>query len=429
MSMVETEKTLLAYCLNSNDMAKRLVDLVTPQAFSPGPQRAVYETVCRMVDNGDPVSTSTVAEQMGSALADIGGIVYLAEVEDCVGSKANFLYWVGKLREQHKRRQAHEIGLRLDKAADATQDIDSELRGAVAAISSLQSEDEAESVTPLRCLLRDNFEHLEKIYAAGKGTFGISSGFADLDALTSGYQRGHFYVVAGRPAMGKTAFAMACGLNAAAKGHRVFVQSLEMAAEDLSLRLLCSTARVNSQHIREGTINTQDWKDLSKAAGMIGEYSLSINDDANANMGHIAARCRQNGPVDLLIVDYLQLLRGEAGLPREQQVAGISRQAKLIAKELNCAVVGVAQLNRGVESRAVKRPQLSDLRESGAIEQDADMVMFIYRPWYYDPTDHDERDKAYVIVAKNRHGPTGEACLRFKPEYTRFDNLHLEDGL
>ncbi|MBA2458227.1 MAG: replicative DNA helicase, partial [Gemmatimonadales bacterium] len=285
-----------------------------------------------------------------------------------------------------------------------------------------------EGFTRIKEMLWPTMERIETLQRSGKAITGVPSGFLDLDAMTSGFQSSELVVVAARPSMGKTAFCLNIAANAAAEGQGVAVFSLEMSKEALVQRMLTSTARVDSHRVRQGTLHDSDFTQLARAAGILQTYHLWIDDTPSITLLEMRGKARRlkiDNDLKLVIVDYLQLMRSpEYSENRVQEISDISRSLKALARELDIPVIALSQLSRASEQRGGERkPILSDLRDSGAIEQDADLVIFIHRPEYYDREDESKRGLAEVMLAKNRNGPTGDVQLRFVREYTRFDNL------
>jgi replicative DNA helicase len=281
-------------------------------------------------------------------------------------------------------------------------------------------------------MLWPTMERIETLQRSGKAITGVPSGFVDLDGLTSGFQHAELVVVAARPSMGKTAFCLNIAANAAAEGNGVAIFSLEMSKESLVQRMLTATARVDSHRVRQGTLRDSDFTQLARAAGLLQTYQVWIDDTPSITLLEMRSKARRlkiDNDLKLIIVDYLQLMRSpEYSENRVQEISDISRSLKALARELEVPVIALSQLSRASEQRGgERRPILSDLRDSGAIEQDADLVIFIHRPEYYDREDESKRGLADVMLAKNRNGPTGDVQLKFTREYTRFDSFSSRD--
>jgi replicative DNA helicase len=283
------------------------------------------------------------------------------------------------------------------------------------------------SAIPVRAILKDTFEHIEKLYDRKEHVTGLATGFGKLDLMTAGFQPSDFVIIAGRPSMGKTAFALNIARHAAVQDRkRVLILSLEMSKEQLVQRLLCADAKVDSQKVRTGYLDPRDWTRLTNAAGRLTEAPIYIDDSPALSVLEARAKARRmkaEHGLDLVVIDYLQLMRGRFQENRQQEISEISRSLKALAKELHVPVVGLSQLSRAVENREKKEPQLSDLRESGALEQDADLIMFLYRPERYGLQSEDGDRVADVIIGKQRNGPTGKIQVTFIPEYASFEPL------
>ncbi len=284
------------------------------------------------------------------------------------------------------------------------------------------------SAVPVRAILKDTFEHIEKLYDRKEHITGLATGFDDLDRMTSGFQPSDFIIIAGRPSMGKTAFALNIAKYAGVEDHkRVLVMSLEMSKEQLVQRLLCAEAKVDSHKVRTGYLDPRDWTRLTNAAGRLAEAPIYIDDSPALTVLEARAKARRmkaEHGLDLIVIDYLQLMRGRHQQEnRQQEISEISRSLKALAKELNVPVVALSQLSRAVETRERKEPQLSDLRESGALEQDADVILFLYRPERYGLQSEDGDRVADIIIGKQRNGPTGKIQVTFIPEYASFERL------
>ncbi|MBA3060426.1 MAG: replicative DNA helicase, partial [Nitrospirae bacterium] len=284
------------------------------------------------------------------------------------------------------------------------------------------------SFVTLKDLIKGSFETIEYLYDKKSAITGVASGFTQVDELTSGFQKGDLIVIGGRPSMGKTAFSLDIARHVGVElKEPVAIFSLEMSKEQLALRMLCSEARVDSNSVRKGFIRKDDWSKLTNAAGKLTEAPIFIDDSSNINVLEMRAKARrlklEHKGLSLIVVDYLQLMRSRGGFDknREQEISEISRSLKALSKELEVPVIALSQLNRGVEQRNDKRPNLSDLRESGAIEQDADVIIFLYRDEFYNK-DSNDRGKAEINIAKQRNGPTRTINLAFFPHYTRFEN-------
>jgi replicative DNA helicase len=361
---------------------------------------------------------------------DVGGVAYLASLVDNVPSAANISYYSKIIKEKSILRRLIGVSTEiLNKSYNSITEVGHVLDDAEQAIFEISENKIKPSFFPLKDIIKDSFKTIEKLYEKKQLITGVPTGYEELDKLTSGFQQSDLVIIAGRPSMGKTALAINVAQNAAIEMEvPVAIFSLEMSKEQLAIRMLSSEARVDSQRLRKGFLGETDWPKLTTAAGRLSDASIYIDDTPAISVLEMKAKSRrlkaENG-LGLIVLDYLQLMRGrDSSMPREQEISEISRSLKALAKELDVPVVALSQLNRQVEARTDKRPYLADLRESGAIEQDADVILFIYRDEVYNRSeDNPEKGLAEIIVGKQRNGPTGKVKLTFLKEYTRFENL------
>jgi replicative DNA helicase len=432
---IEAEQSVLGGILLDNDVLPGVIEILNGEEFYRAAHRAAFAAVIALFERNEPCDLVTLANLLKSQnkLEEAGGASYLASLVDSVPSAAN----VG-----HYARIVSEKWLQRSLISSATQIATSALQGGLQIDELLDRAEQAifqvseRRVNPSFFLIKDvikqNIKILEKLQERQEVFTGVPTGFDELDRMTSGLQPADLVVIAGRPSMGKTAFALNIARNAAVE-HEVAVGifSLEMSKEQLGMRMLCSEARVDSHKMRTGFFTPRDWPLLLRAAGTISEAPIFIDDSPALSALELRAKARRlkrDQNLGLVIVDYLQLMRGPQGAERrEQEISEISRGLKALAKELTVPVVALSQLNRRVEERHDKRPQLSDLRESGAIEQDADLIAFIYRDEVYHPESPDQ-GVAEVIIGKQRNGPTGKLKLAFLSQYTRFDKLAFEQA-
>ncbi|MDD5170135.1 MAG: replicative DNA helicase, partial [Syntrophales bacterium] len=366
-------------------------------------------------------------------LDQIGGATYLASLVDNVPSAANIAYYAKIVREKSILRTL--IGTATDilsKTYNTGADVDEVLDEAEHAIFEISENKIRPSFYAIKDIIKDSFKTIEKLYESKELITGVPTGFEKLDEYTAGLQRSDLIIIAGRPSMGKTAFALNIAQYAAMAGTPAAVFSLEMSKEQLAMRMLASTAKVDSQRIRKGFLGETDWPKLTTAAGSLSEAKLFIDDTPAISVLEMKAKARRlkaEYGLGLVNVDYLQLMRSGGGKEsREQEISEISRSLKALAKELSVPVIALSQLNRKVEDRTNRRPQMADLRESGAIEQDADVIAFIYRDEVYNKSeDNPEKGIAEVIIAKQRNGPIGTIKLAFLEKYTSFENLSRTD--
>ena len=427
---LEAEQSVLGSMLLDIDAIHRAVELIESQDFYRDAHRLIFEAVIRLYQVNEAVDLVTVTSELKKhdLLERVGGAVYLSQMVDAVPTSANVASYCRILREKSIVRRLIEGATKIasqgyEPMANAQEYLDT----AEKIIFDIAERRSRQGFLALKDIVKDSFKAIEQLYERRELITGVPSGFSDLDRLTSGLQRSDLIIIAGRPSMGKTAFALNVVEHAAIDAHKVCaVFSLEMSKEQLVQRMLCSRAEIDASRLRGGFLAENDWPKLTRAAGLLSEAPIFIDDSPALSVLEIRAKARRlqrEHHLDLLVVDYLQLMRGVGKVEsREREISEISRSLKALAKELNIPVVALSQLNRGVESRTDKRPQLSDLRESGSIEQDADVVAFIYRDEMYNPESPD-MGKAEVIVGKQRNGPTGRVMLAFRNHCTRFDNL------
>ena len=363
----------------------------------------------------------------------IGGAAYLARLVDAVPMAVNAHHYARIIHDKAILRRLIERSNAIsNRCFEDRGEVENVIEFAQSAIFELSEGKTKQAFYPISKIIESNIDALEERQGNRALVTGVTTGFSKLDALTSGFQNSDLIIVAGRPAMGKTALALNMARNAAIEGGvPVAIFSLEMSKEQLSLRMLCAEARVDSSRIRSGFLNKEDWNRITDAAGRLTEAPLFIDDSPDISTTSIrtkSMRMKLDKGLGMIIIDYLQLMRGNANIERRDlEISDISRSLKMLAKELNVPVIALSQLNRKLEERSDKRPQLSDLRESGALEQDADLVAFIYRDEVYNRDENNpHRGTAEIILSKQRNGPTGVAPLAFLKTYTRFENLATE---
>ncbi|MGE5304397.1 MAG: replicative DNA helicase [Alphaproteobacteria bacterium] len=432
---LEAESSVLGGILLENDAINQVLELLRSEDFYRESHRKVFRAMIELSDRAEPVDLITLSEFLKSRneLEAVGGTAYLASLADFVPTAANISYYARIVREKSILRSL--ISTATDIATRGYEEqgnVDEFLDAAEKVIFDISEKKIKASFVAVGDMIKDTLKTVEKLYERKEMVTGVPTGYEDLDRLTAGLQPADLIIVAGRPGMGKTAFALNIATNAAFTGVGAAVFSLEMAREQLVLRMLCSEARVNSSKVRSGYLGERDFPQLAKAAGRLHEAPIYIDDTPAISVLELRAKARRlvrdrTKKIGLIVVDYLQLMRGMgAASNREQEISEISRSLKALAKELNVPVIALSQLNRRVEDRSDRRPMMSDLRESGAIEQDADVIMFIYRDEVYNK-DEDKRGTAEVIVAKQRNGPIDTVKLTFLNEYTRFENYTERD--
>ncbi|RJP48741.1 MAG: replicative DNA helicase [Anaerolineaceae bacterium] len=445
---LEAEQMVLGAILIENSAIENVVDLLTADDFYKDSHRRIYSVMAEMYEGGEVIDLVTLPDAIRGkvGLEQVDGASYLAFLVSLVPTAANIKNHARIVREKSVLRQLiHSATDIITQSYDdaRTMSIDELLDQAEEKIFTIAQKKTQDSFSPMRQIVGDSFGMIERLYERKEKITGVATGFVDLDDMLSGLQPSDLIIIAGRPSMGKTAFALNIAEYAAIeKRQKVAVFSLEMSKEQLVLRMLGSQARVDAHRIRTGQLAERDWSPLSHAAGTMSDAEIYIDDTAAISSLELRAKARRlkaDQGLDLVIVDYLQLMRGKGNEgSREQEISNISRSLKALAKELKTPVIALSQLNRAVENRPgkEKRPMLADLRESGAIEQDADVILFIYRAEVYNkcecPIDGEclceRRGRAEVIIGKQRNGPIGKVDLTFLNRFTRFENAEKKYG-
>jgi replicative DNA helicase len=438
---VEAEQSVLGGLLLDATALDKVADLLTEEDFYRQEHRLIFKQIVRLSEQAKPVDVITVAEalELTAALEKVGGLPYLGSLAQNVPSAANVRRYAEIVRERSIMRKLVEVGTDIASSAfnptgrDAAQLLD-EAEGKVFEIAEAGSKGK-QGFHAMPPLLTEVVERIETLYSRDNpgDVTGIATGFSDLDRMTSGLQPGDLVIVAGRPSMGKTAFSINIAEHVALSGNKpVAIYSMEMGAAQLAMRMLGSVGRLNQHDLRTGRLQDDDWGRLTHALGKLNDAPIFIDETAALSALDLRARSRrlhrQHGGLGLIVVDYLQLMSapgGKASENRATEISEISRSLKALAKELHVPVIALSQLNRSLEQRPNKRPVMSDLRESGAIEQDADLILFIYRDEVYN-SDSPDKGKAEIIIGKQRNGPIGMVPVAFRGEYTRFENLARE---
>ncbi len=425
---IEAEESVLGAVMLSSDAANVALESLHPEDFYKPAHQTVFAAIAELFDANEPIDAITVSDQLRrtNALDRLGGAPYLTSLLDTVPTTSNIGYYASVVEENALRRRLMRAGSEVgDLALETARPVADVLDHAEQVVFNVAERRVGDGLAAIDRLLRTTLEQAEEMGARGSHVTGLATGFADLDRKLAGLQPANLVVVAARPSMGKSALAVNVAHNVATGGSPVAIFTLEMSREEVVQRLLCSHARVDSHKLRTGDLTPTHWQKLSRAASALYEAPIYVDDSAALTVTEIRAKCRrlvrQRG-LDLVVVDYMQLMTsGARSENRQQEISEISRSLKSLARELHIPIIAVSQLNRSLEQRQDKRPQLGDLRESGAIEQDADVVMFIYRHEYYHPGE--EQGVAEVIVAKHRAGAVGKVMMNFQPEFTRFGDM------
>jgi replicative DNA helicase len=427
---IEAEQAVLGSLLVNPEAITKVIDVVQTDQYYRKAHQIIYAAICDLFEKNEPVDIVTVSQVLKDQgkLDGIGGRQYLTDLAMSVATTANVEYYAKTVSEKALMRALIQAGTEIVQTCYEEVDADQAVDKAERLIFGIAQNRDLGSLTPVGDIVNDSFARIEKRYEQRDTLSGLSTGFYDLDEMTSGWNRSDLVILAARPSMGKTAFVLNLAQHAGVNcGAPTAVFSLEMSKEQLVQRLLCSEARLDMNKLRTGMLHTNDWSSLADAMGRLGEAPIYIDDTPAVTVLDVRAKCRrlktELKDLGLIIIDYIQLMQGRKGGSdnRVQEVAEISRGLKTLARELNVPVIALSQLSRAVESRPNKRPMLSDLRESGSIEQDADIVMFIYRDEYYNP-ESEHKGEAEIIIAKQRNGPVGTVELLYQSSITRFLN-------
>lgn len=426
----EAEQAVLGCILTDKDAVSDAIEALKPSDFYKNDNAIIYEAITNLYAKSSPIDIITLKDELTSMgkLDAVGGIEYLALLPDKVPTTANSQKYIKIVEDKSLLRglikTANEL---ISLGYSQNEEVELIMDGAEKKIFDMMQRKSQKGYSSIKDILVDSFTELQELYNNKQHVTGVPTGFADLDNKTAGFHKSELILIAARPAMGKTAFALNIATNAAVRGNTpVVVFSLEMSKEQCTNRILCAQAMVDSQKVAKGEIDDDEWAKLAVASGELSESAgIYIDDTAGINIAEIRAKCRKlklEKDIGLIVIDYLQLIQGSGKTnSREQEIAEISRSLKILAKDIDVPVIALSQLSRSPEARVDHRPMLQDLRESGSIEQDADMVVFIYRDDYYNPQ-AEQTNVAEIIIAKNRSGPVGTTELLWMPSYTKFVN-------
>lgn len=428
---IEAEQAVLGSMLTDKDAVIAAMESLKPDSFYREDDKSVFEAMQNLYSRAEPIDLITLKNELETMnkIEQVGGIEYLANLPAKSPTSANVQKYIDIVEEKATLRQLIKTANELvDLGYSQDADIDDVMNNAERKIFDIMQGKEQKGYTPIKDVLVESFTKLEELYNRKEHITGVPTGFIDLDYKTAGLHGSELILIAARPAMGKTAFALNVATNAALRGNTpVVIFSLEMSKDQLVNRILCSEAMVDSNKVRTGKLEDDDWTKLADSIGPLSDSGIFIDDTPGITVNEIRTKCRKlkmEKNIGLIVIDYLQLITGSSKRAgsREQEISEISRALKILAKELNVPVIALSQLSRAVEQRPDHRPMLSDLRESGAIEQDADIVMFLYRDEVYNK-DTDKKSIAEVIIAKQRGGSTGTVELLWMGNYTKFVNL------
>ena len=429
----DLEQAVIGAMMLDRDAVTSAIDILTPESFYKPSHQSIFEAITKLFAENSGIDLLTVSEQLKKMgkLDEVGGIVALSEISGVIGSSAHIEHHARIISQKHIQRQLITIGNETVRDGyDETLDVFDLLDQTERNLFKVAQQSLKRDVSSLSELTLKAQKELEAIMRGDKSA-GLPSGYEDLDNITHGWQKSDLIIIAGRPAMGKTAFALSVAKNIAiGQNKAVAIFSLEMSDVQLAKRLVSQEAKIEGDKMRSGNLKTEELQRINNANNLLSDTSIFIDDTPAMGIFELRAKCRRlklKYDIDLILVDYLQLMTVGNSQNREQEISTISRSLKSIAKEIDVPVIALSQLSRKCEDRSDKKPLLSDLRESGAIEQDADIVMFLYRPEYYgiteDANGNDLRGIARVVIAKHRNGKTGEVDLRFVSEFARFENL------
>ena len=424
----EAEQAVLSCMLFDKDAIAAAYELISADDFYRPDNAAVYDAMVELFIKNIPVDAITLKNKLmeNGVLDVVGGIEYISFLVGNYYSSANIVQYVKIVEERATLRRLIKAGNNIAGASyEGKESVENILADAEKAIFGISQKRNTTDFSHIETVLQGSISRIEEIYSSKGKLTGIATGFLDFDHYTAGLQRSDLVLVAARPSMGKTAFALNMAQYAAVRHNMpVCIFSLEMSKEQLATRLLCSEAMIDSQKLRNGDLSDSDWDNIVKASESLSRAPLYIDDTPGITVNELRAKCRKmklEKGLELIMVDYLQLMSGGSrSNSRQEEISEISRSLKAVAREINAPLIALSQLSRACEARADHRPMLSDLRESGAIEQDADVVTFLYRDEYYNPENDEARGKAELIIAKQRNGPTGTVHLTWLPQFTKF---------
>ncbi len=427
---IEAEQAVIGAVFLEPDAFSTAAERLTPADFYRASHQVIFEAMFSLFEKGEPIDIVTVTTFLANSdkLDIAGSVTYLTDIAGSVPTAANISYYSKIVEEKALLRRLIHTATNIVTETFAKEDEVSEvLDEAERSILEVSSRQNASAFKPIKDVLIDVYDNIEQLHNAKSDVTGIPTGYRDLDRMTSGFQRNDLIIIAARPSMGKTAFALNIAQNVAINtSENVAIFSLEMGADQLVQRMLCAEGNIDSQRLRTGKLEQEDWGKLTMAMGSLSHAGIYIDDSPGIRVSDIRSKCRrlkQEHGLGMIIIDYLQLIQGSVNSQdnRQQEVSEISRSLKGLARELEVPLIALSQLSRGVESRQDKRPMMSDLRESGSIEQDADIVGFLYRDDYYES--ETENTNIEIILAKQRNGPTGTVELAFVKEYNKFVDL------
>lgn len=428
---IEAEQSVLGSMITDKNAVVEAVEKLEENDFYRDGHKVIFKTISEMFKDDMPVDLVTLLERLKATekLEKAGGVTYVSELSSSLLTTINLSTYIKIVKEKSILRKLIKASTSIiEDSYNKQGEVEEVLEGAEKKIFDIAEKRTTSDFEPLNVVLERGFLEIERLFNNKGEITGVGSGFVDLDAKTSGFQKGDMVLIAARPSMGKTTFALNIAEHAALReGKSVVVFSLEMSKEQLAYKLLCSEANVDMLKLRTGALDDKDWENIARATGPLSKAKIYIDDTAGVTVMEMRSKCRRlklEYGIDLIVIDYLQLMSGSSNESRQQEVSEISRSIKALAKEMECPVIALSQLSRAPEQRADHRPMLSDLRESGSIEQDADLVMFLYRDEYYNKETEDT-NIAECIIAKQRNGPVGTVKLAWLGQYSKFGNLEV----
>lgn len=426
---IEAEQSVLGSVIFDNEALPKVLEVLSPDDFYRESHRRLYNAMLDLFDRNEPIDIITLTDHLkkNNDLDTVGGIAYLTTLANSVPTSANIRYHSKIVREKALMRALIQTATHITaKVYEDSLDADEMVDHAEKMVFDIADKRTKVSFSDMKSIVKDSIRMIEHLYDKKETITGVPTGFKDLDEITAGFQAGDLIIIGGRPGMGKTAFALNIAQHVGVEMKEpVAIFSLEMSKEQLAMRMLCSEGMVDASRVRRGFLGKQDWPKLTAAAGNLAASPIYIDDSSGVSVLEMRAKARrlkrEHRGLSLVVVDYLQLMRSRGTFERrEQEISEISRSLKALAKELSVPVIALSQLNRAVEQRGDRKPTLADLRESGAIEQDADVIIFLYRDEIYNKSNPNNKGKAEIIIAKQRNGPTGSVHLTFLSDKTRF---------
>jgi len=428
---LEAEQSVIGSMLIDKTAISRVVEVLKSDDFYRDSHKVIFSAIYELYQKDTPIDMITLLEHLRSAekLDSSGGVTYISEISNSVPSTANLSSYIKIVDDKSILRKLIRASTEImENCYNKQDDVDAVMDLAEQKVFNISEKKNSGDFEPMNTVLERGFLEIERIFNNKGETTGISSGFPELDEKTAGFQKGDMILIAARPSMGKTTFALNLAEYAALRGGKsVAVFSLEMSKEQLAYKLLCSEANVDMTKLRNGSLEDKDWENIAKASGPLAAAKIFIDDTAGTSVMDMRSKCRKlkmEHGIDMIVIDYLQLMSGSNSESRQQEVSEISRSIKALAKEMQCPVIALSQLSRAPEQRTDHRPMLSDLRESGSIEQDADLVMFLYRDEYYN-NETEDKNVAELIIAKQRNGPVGTVKLAWIGQFSKFARLDV----